>query len=140
MAKILIVDDDPLYVRVYQLKLTGDGHTIETASNGEEALAKVGPFNPDLILLDIMMPKIDGFEVLKRLKENEITKKIPVIILTNLGGDDTNTLRGLELGAVTYLIKSTYTPKEVVQKVKEILAASTTEVPKVKMELKDQEA
>lgn len=137
MAKILIVDDDPLYVRVYQLKLAADGHTIETASNGEEALAKIGSFGPDLILLDIMMPKIDGFEVLKRLKGNEITKKIPVIILTNLGGDDTNTLHGLELGAVSYLVKSTYTPKEVVQKVKEILAASTPEVPKVKMEVKE---
>lgn len=130
MAKILIVDDDPLYVRVYQLKLSADGHTIETASDGEGALAKVGSFGPDLILLDIMMPKMDGFEVLRRLKANEITKRIPVVILTNLGGDDTNTLRGLELGAVTYLIKSTYTPKEVVQKVNEILSATLLEVPK----------
>lgn len=137
MAKILIVDDDPLYVRVYQLKLGTDGHTIETASNGEDALTKVGSFNPDLILLDVMMPKVDGFEVLKKLKENENTKKIPVIILTNLGGDDTSALRGLELGAVTYLIKSNYTPKEVVQKVKEILAATTTEIPKVKVQIKE---
>jgi len=137
MAKILIVDDDPLYIRIYQLKLKADGHIIETSLNGQEALAKIASFKPDLILLDIMMPKMNGFELLAKLKSKKSTKNIPVILLTNLGGDDTDTLKGIELGAVAYLIKSTYTPKEVVQKVKEILAAYTKDIPQVKTNIRE---
>ena len=136
MAKILIVDDDPLYIRIYQLKFKVDGHTVETAVDGKEALTKIESFTPDLILLDIMMPEMDGFEVLRRLKANPKTKKIPVVLLTNLGGDDADTLKGIELGAVAYLVKSAYTPKEVLQKIKEILAATVSEVPQVKVKIK----
>lgn len=136
MAKILIVDDDLIYIRIYQLKLKSDGHTVETANNGEEAIQKVNEFKPDLILLDIMMPKIDGFEVLKQLKANPETKTIPVILLTNLGGEETDTLKGIELGAVAYLVKSSYTPKEVVEKVKEILAGYSRNIPEVKTQIK----
>ncbi len=136
MSKILIVDDDLVYIRIYQLKLKNDGYDVEIANDGEEALLKVETFKPDLILLDIMMPKIDGFEVLKQLKKNSATKNIPVIMLTNLGGDEANILKGIDLGAVSYLIKSAYTPKEVVQKIKEILAAYAPEIPKVKTVMK----
>lgn len=136
MAKILIVDDDPLLVRMYQKKFQNDGYIVDTAANGEDALSKTGSFVPDLILLDVMMPKIDGLEVLKQLKQNVTTKNIPVVMLTNVSGSDADNQRGLELGAVAYLVKSNYTPREVVQKVKEILGGYVHELPKVTVQMK----
>lgn len=136
MPKILIADDDLVYIRIYQLKFKADGYIVEIAIDGQEVLDKVNTFQPDLILLDIMMPKINGFEVLKQLKSSDKTKNIPVVLLTNLGGDESDTLTGIELGAVSYLVKSSYTPKEIVQKVKEILTAYTSQVPEVKTKIK----
>lgn len=136
MAKILLVDDDPLMVRMYQTKFELDGNQVSVAGNGEECLSKIGSFKPDLILLDIMMPVMDGLNTLKKLKENSETKSIPVILLTNVSGSESDTNRGLELGAVAYLVKANYTPKEVVQKVKEILAGYVREVPEVKTKIK----
>lgn len=137
MAKILLVDDDPLLIRMYQTKFQNDGHIVEVASDGDEALKKAADFAPNLILLDIMMPKVDGLEVLERLKKDETTKSIPVVILTNVGGSNDDIQRGLELGAVAYLVKADYTPAEVVSKVKEILAGYTHDLPKVKVHIKD---
>lgn len=137
MAKVLLIDDDPLLARMYQAKFVIDGYQTETASDGEEGVAKAQSGKPNLILLDIMMPKMNGLDVLKKLKEEESTKKIPVILLTNLS-TDTHVQEGLDLGAVAYLVKADYTPKEVVQKVKEILAGYTSEVPPVKTIIKDQ--
>lgn len=125
MAKILLVEDDPLMVRMYQRKLISDSYDVGVAVNGEEGLAKVRSFRPDLVLLDIMMPKLNGLEVLERMKSDPTTSKIPVIILTNLGGSQDDIDNGLELGAVAYLIKSAYRPDEVVKKVKEVLAGYT---------------
>lgn len=136
MAKILLVDDDPLLVRMYQTKFELDGNTVEYASNGEECLAKAESFSPDLILLDIMMPVMDGLTALKKLKEDSSTKNIPVIMLTNVSVSDTETAKGLEIGAVAYLVKASYTPKEVVQKVKEILGGVVHDLPKVKVAIK----
>lgn len=132
MAKILLVDDDPLLVRMYQKKLENDGYEVATATDGEMALMQVGTFKPDLILLDIMMPKINGLQVLTKLKENPETSTIPVILLTNVGGSEEDTNRGLELGAVAYLVKASNRPQAVVAKVKEILAGYVHEVPQVK--------
>ncbi len=137
MAKILLVDDDPLLVRMYQKKLEIDGNTVETGSDGQEAYEKAKSFQPDLILLDVMMPRVTGLEALGKLKADELTKKIPVVLLTNVSGSQDDTDRGLELGATTYMIKSNYTPKEVVEKVKELLSASVHEIPKVKTEIKE---
>ncbi|MDD5342578.1 MAG: response regulator [Patescibacteria group bacterium] len=133
MAKILLIEDDPLMVRMYQRKFKADGHDLGIALDGEEGLVKVREFKPDLVLLDIMMPKLDGLEVLKRMKADSKLKSIPVILLTNLGASEEDVNRGLELGAVAYLIKSEYQPDEVVTKVKEILAGYThdQEIPKV---------
>lgn len=136
MQKILIVDDDLIYIRIYQLKFKSDGYNVETANDGEEAIRKVLEFKPDLILLDIMLPKLNGFEVLKHLKANSETKNIPIILLTNLGGNESDSLKGIDLGAVSYLVKSSYTPKEVVQKVKEILAGYSSNVPEVKTQIR----
>src|SRR3989344_1038230 len=112
MAKILLVDDDPLMVRMYEKKLTNDGFSVTTAGNGKEALEKLNVEIPDLMLLDIMMPDINGLEVLKRVKAATKTKNLPVIMLTNVGGGDEDAEKGLELGAVAYLTKATNRPAD----------------------------
>ena len=124
MAKILLVEDDPLMVRMYQRKLLNDNYEVNVAVNGEEGLVKIRSFQPDLVLLDIMMPKLNGLQVLERLKADSTISHIPVIILTNLGGSQEDIERGLELGAVAYLVKSAYRPDEVIAKVKEVLELS----------------
>jgi DNA-binding response OmpR family regulator len=138
MAKILLVDDDKLMVKMYQGKFEDDGYDIEVATDGEQGLIKTLEFNPDLILLDIMMPKINGLEVLKKLKEKKETKKIPVILLTNVGGDE-DAEKGLALGAVAYLVKAHYDAKDVVKKVKEVLGGYVRELPKVEVTIQDRE-
>lgn len=137
MAKILLVDDDPLLVRMYQKKLENDGYEVIIADDGDVALTKIGESRPDLILLDIMMPKVNGFQVLEKLKENKETSNIPVVILTNVNTSDEDTDRGFELGAVAYLIKASNKPKAVVEKVKEILGGYVKELPKVKAIITD---
>lgn len=133
MARILLIDDDALLLRMYQSKLVEDGFEVDVATDGVPGLQKASEVKPDLILLDIMMPKLDGLEVLRKLKENELTKNIPVIVLTNVGGSEEDVERGLSLGAVAYLVKAAYTSKEVVQKIKEILGGYVNEIPKVKV-------
>lgn len=130
MAKILLVDDDPLLVRMYQIKFENDGFEVVSASDGEDSLQKAQDLQPDLILMDIMMPKMNGLEALEKLKASGATKKIPVIMLTNVSGSDTDNEKGLELGAIAYMVKSNYLPKEVVQKVREILKANVQEPSK----------
>jgi CheY-like chemotaxis protein len=127
MTKVLIVEDDPLISRMYQKIFTFEKFDVEVAANGEEALGKVTDFNPTLILLDVMMPKMNGLQVLEKLKEFDITKHIPVVMLTNLAGQqDAET--ALAKGAVKYIIKSEYEPKQVVDMVKDVLKgyANTT--------------
>lgn len=139
MAKVLLIDDDNLLVRMYGKKFESEDHTVSTASDGEEGLEKAESETPDLILLDIMMPEMDGVEVLEKLKSNDKTKKIPVVMLTNLGSSEANIDKCLDLGAVSYLIKADYTPKEVVQKVKEILAGYTKDdIPEAKAKDKEE--
>ena len=106
MAKILIVDDDEAIRLIYQAHLAKDGHTVETAVDGLEAMEKVAPFMPDLILLDINMPKMSGFEVAKRLKENPETCAIPVFIMTSLK-QDVNIKKAYDLGVDEYITKPT---------------------------------
>lgn len=139
MTKILLVDDDPLLVRMYQTKLQNDGYEVVTAGNGEEALNRVEESKPDLILLDVMMPKMDGLQVLGKLKDNLDTKSIPVIMLSNVSSSDADSQKGLEMGATAYMVKSDYLPKEVVQKVKEILNAGEHKLPEVKVKMKDED-
>ena len=121
---ILLVDDDPLIIRMYQNRLSNDGYTVRTASNGEEALIQVIKEKPDLILLDIMMPKMNGVETLKALKREEKTKDIPVIILTNLGDNPEDIESAKKLGALDYLVKADTTPKKLSQQVKEVVGTS----------------
>ncbi|PJC22675.1 response regulator [candidate division WWE3 bacterium CG10_big_fil_rev_8_21_14_0_10_48_23] len=135
MAKVLIIDDDRLLVTMYEQKFRKDGLEVITALNGGDGLKKIKEEKPALVLLDIMMPKMNGLEVLGEVKKDPEIKNIPVILLTNLARDsgEEDIEKGLELGAVTYLVKSQLRPSQVVVKVKEILAATKRdELPEVK--------
>jgi CheY-like chemotaxis protein len=134
MAKILIVEDDALMTRLYQKTFTFDGYEVVTAQDGEEGLNKAKIEMPTLILLDIMMPKMNGLEVLSRLKQDPHTKSIPVVVLTNLAGEH-DAAEALTQGAIRYIIKSEQDPKGVTKIVEEILAGYTRgEVPKTATE------
>ena len=118
---ILLVDDDPLIIRMYQRKLMNDGHQVNIAANGEEALTQVRRQKPDLILLDVMMPKMNGVETLKALKSDQRTKSIPVVILTNLGDREDDVEKAKRLGALDYVVKSEISLKQLSELVKKIV-------------------
>jgi len=127
MAKILIIEDDPLMSRMYQKIFTFEGYTVVMSPNGEDGLEKIRKEKPNLILLDVMMPKMNGLQVLEKAKADPEIKSIPVIMLTNLAGtQDAET--ALSKGAVKYIVKSEYEPKEVAKMVKEILAGYNRDV------------
>jgi len=130
-AKILIVEDDPLMSRMYQKIFTFEGFETILAGDGEQGLEMIKKEKPNLILLDIMMPKMNGLQVLEKIKLDPETKAIPVVMLTNLAGQqDAET--ALTKGAVKYIVKSEYDPKQVTNMVKEILAGYTRDqVPTV---------
>lgn len=124
MIKVFIVEDDPLMSRMYQKIFIFEKYEVEMAGDGEEALAKIANAKPTVILLDVMMPKMNGLQVLERLKADPATKGIPVIMLTNLAGQqDAET--ALSKGAVKYIVKSEHEPKEIADMVKEIVAGYT---------------
>lgn len=118
--KILIIEDDLFLLGMYATKFELENLGVFTAENGEKGLQVAEKEIPDIILLDIMLPGIDGFEVLKKLKSNNNTKNIPVILLTNLSQKN-EVEKGLKLGAISYLIKAHFMPAEVVEKIKKII-------------------
>jgi len=120
MAKILVVEDDRFLRELIVKKLNQEGFETETAVDGEEGLSKIKEIKPDLVLLDLILPTIDGFEVLRKLKEEDLVPSLPVIILSNLGQRE-DIERGLSLGATDYLVKAHFTPDEIIQKIKSIL-------------------
>ena len=129
MAKILIVEDDPLMSRMYEKIFTFENYEVEMAGDGQEGLDKARASKPTLILMDIMMPVMNGLEALEKLKADPETKAIPVIMLTNLAGQQ-DAEAALSKGAIKYIVKSEYEPKDVTNMVKEILAGYTRdEVP-----------
>ena len=117
---ILIVEDDKFLRELISKKLINEGFKIDEAIDGEEGLKKLEEIKPDLILLDLILPGLDGFEVLKRIKDDPGTASIPVLILSNLGQKE-EVEKGFDFGAVRYFIKAEYTPKEVVEEIKKIL-------------------
>ncbi|MEI8343886.1 MAG: response regulator transcription factor [Candidatus Moraniibacteriota bacterium] len=118
--KILIVEDDAFIRDIYQTKFNQEGFEVVMAEDGIFALEKMEQFIPDIILLDVLMPYMDGVEVLKKIKENAKLKNIPIIMLTNISEKEKVDMAS-ENGADGYLIKSHFTPSEVVQKVKVLL-------------------
>jgi DNA-binding response OmpR family regulator len=121
LPKILLAEDDVFISRAYQDGLGRAGFNIIAAADGAEALKKAEAEVPDLILLDVIMPIKNGFEVLEELKKNEKLKNIPVIVLSNLG-QDSDIEKGRKLGAADYLIKSNHSLREVAEKVSEHLS------------------
>lgn len=122
MPKILIVEDDPLMARMYQKIFLFEKYEVEMAADGESALVQARSFNPTAVLLDVMMPKLNGFEVLQRMKSDPELASIPVIMLTNLASEK-DAENAMLKGAVRYIVKSRYEPKEIVQMVEEIILA-----------------
>lgn len=114
--KILVVDDEERMVRFIRLNLEHDGFVVSEAFNGKQAIQQLRDVSPDLILLDVMMPDLDGFEVLEIIRE---TSKVPVLMLTAKGEED-DRVRGLELGADDYITKP-FSPREMVSRVKAVL-------------------
>jgi DNA-binding response OmpR family regulator len=119
-GKILIIEDDRYISKMYQLKLSLEGYDVQVAENGKQGVDKVKEMMPDIILLDILMPELDGFEVLKIVKGDDATKDIPVLIMSNLGQED-HIEKGMQMGAIGYIVKSQFTPSKVVDKIKETL-------------------
>ncbi len=118
MQTILIVEDEPTLQKALRIALEQEGYEVKSALEGEAGLKLAKESKPNLILLDLILPKIDGFEILTELKKDESTKEIPVIILTNLESSQ-DIEKALVLGAKTYLVKANYDLKDIIKKVKE---------------------
>ncbi len=118
--KVLVVEDDAILRQALTEFLEADNFSVIVATDGEEAVKFTKNNKPDIILLDIILPKKDGFDVIKEIKEDDNTKDIPIVLLTNLGSLS-DIEKALALGATTYLVKGDYQLKEVMEKIKEIL-------------------
>jgi len=120
-TRVLVVDDDKTLLNMYKERLEASGYQVITAVNGEIALSKAVETLPHIILLDIMMPKVNGFDVLNIVKSTPETKNIPVIILTALTQEN-HKQKGIADGADDYIIKSEVMPKQVVQKIEKVIS------------------
>jgi DNA-binding response OmpR family regulator len=123
-VKVLLIEDDVRVRELYELVLKMDEYQVVTAETGEDGLEKAVTENPDLIFLDIRLPGMNGLEVLEKLRQNDKTAAIPVVILSNL--DDEKTIsRGVSLGALEYVVKSRITPQDLSKRVKDYNKKST---------------
>jgi len=118
--KILVIEDDKFLRELITQKLSREGYDVQEAVDGEDGVRKAKEVKPDIILLDLILPGIDGFEVLVKIKEDSNLEGVPVVILSNLGQRD-DVERGLKLGAVDFLIKAHFTPGEIIEKINKIL-------------------
>ncbi len=118
--RVLLIEDDSFISQLYALKFSKTPYEMILARDGEEGIALSKDQKPDLILLDIILPKLSGFSVLESFKSDPETKDIPVILLTNLGQQE-NIQRGMNLGAADYIIKAHHTPQEVINKIEPFL-------------------
>ncbi|HSX31458.1 MAG TPA: response regulator [Candidatus Saccharimonadales bacterium] len=121
MTKVLIVEDDQLMFRMYVRVFTFEGFEVQLAENGQAGLDKLKEFTPDIILADVMMPVMNGEEMLVKLKADPATKDIPVIMLTNLA-DPKAAEESVAKGAEQYIVKSKYSPQEITALVNDVLA------------------
>lgn len=120
-TKVLLVEDEKMLADMYQAKFTKEGLEVIKAEDGAKGLELAKQHKPDIILLDIILPKLDGFAVLKELKKDPMTSDIHVLLLTNLGQEE-DVSKGQKLGADDYFIKANHTPAEIVEKVKYLLS------------------
>ena len=118
---ILVVEDKPQFRRIYNGLLSNEGYTVIEAEDGEVGWRRVKEDKPDLVLLDLVLPKLHGFEVLERIRADEETRQIPVIIFSMLGNQE-DIQKGFELGANDYALKGSQSPREVIRKIQALLA------------------
>ena len=126
-GKILVVDDEIYIVHILDFSLGMEGYEVVTALDGEQALEKVKSEKPDLIVLDIMMPKLDGYEVCKNIKSSATTQHIPVILLSAKGRNVDQKL-GFDVGADDYITKP-FSPRKLVERINQLLGQTVTEKP-----------
>lgn len=119
-TKVLLVDDDQMIVDMYKLRLEQEGYEVLVTDKGSEAIRLAGEALPDIVLLDIILPEIDGFSILKSIKGEAATKKIPVLLLTNLS-QESDQAKGKELGADGYFVKSQHTPSDMLYEMRKII-------------------
>lgn len=120
MAKILIIEDDPILQKIYHKKLTLEGFEVDTAQDGITGLNKIKSFNPDLVVMDVMLPKLNGIDAMEKAKADPETSKIHFLVLSNLS-TVTDAETAMKKGADGFLVKSDVTPAQVVSKIKQIL-------------------
>src|SRR6266567_4524843 len=119
MNKILLIEDDKIILEMYRDKFTHDGFEVLTASEGQEGFDKMRTAKPDVVILDLIMPKVNGFEFLKLVKADPSLANIPILVLTNIFADAEDLVKNW--GVEFFLLKSNYTPQNIVDKVKQIL-------------------
>lgn len=119
MNKILLIEDDKILLEMYRDKFYHEGFTVQTAVDGQEGLEKMKTFAPDIVLLDLIMPRVTGFEMLKLVKADSNLSKIPIIVLTNIYADAEDLVKNW--GVKHFLLKADYTPETIVEKVKQII-------------------
>jgi DNA-binding response OmpR family regulator len=118
--KILVVEDETFLVKIYAVKLKKEGYEVSIANDGEEAVRLAAEVDPDLILLDLILPKMNGFEALERMRATSVNKETPVIVLSNLGQEE-DIKRAEGLGADGYLVKANFSIQDIVAKIRETL-------------------
>lgn len=126
--KVLLIEDDVLLCQIYRTNLELEGFAVEEAHNGKSGLAFALTHKPDLIILDLMLPQINGLEILKVIKENPTTAQIPVMVLTNLGDEEVEEAK--KLGASECFLKTTVTPEKICAEAKKSLSSSLRVWPK----------
>ena len=118
--KILVVEDETFLVKIYAVKLKKEGYDVSIANDGEQAVKMAEELRPDLILLDLILPKMNGFEALERMRAAAVNKETPVIVLSNLGQEE-DIKRAEALGADDYLVKANFSIQDIVAKIRETL-------------------
>lgn len=118
--KVLVVEDETFLVKIYSVKLKKEGYDVHIATDGEEAVRLAAEVKPDLILLDLILPKLNGFEALERMRANPANKSTPVLVLSNLGQEE-DIKRATTLGASDYLVKANFSIQDIVAKIKGVL-------------------
>ncbi len=119
MKNILLIEDDPFLIDIYSTKLKESGFSVDVAQDSDKCFEKLLEKSFDLAILDIVLPHVDGWGILSKIKEDPRYKPLPVIILSNLGQKE-EVEKGLNLGAVKYLIKAHYTPTQVIEEIKKV--------------------
>lgn len=134
--KIAIIEDDPAIVEMYKVKMVKEGYDVRTAGDGNEGMALINEFSPDVVMLDLMMPNKTGIEMLEELRGKPDGNKVKVMVLTNVG-DDATTSQVYRLAPMDYIVKSEMTPQQVFERVQQVLEADPSkplgkaEAPKI---------